>query len=228
LSTHADDALAASTFHRIRHYFEYLEKIGPDYGYYPEPRKSILVVTQKNLLSAKTYFADLNFQVTTGNRYLGGYLGEEEAKLKWLQDTTQDWKHGVQELAKVASKYPQSAFCGLQKSLQTQWQYLQRVCKNTSNAFLDVEKAIASVFLPALFNEPFDTDDPRRALTELPVKFPGLSIPNPVNMAISNFENSILMNGHLIRALNGSIDFKIADHLSTVKEVRSEIRKRNT
>jgi hypothetical protein len=50
---YADDALAASNFHRIRQYFEYLEKIGPEYGYYPESRKSILVVTQKNLLSAK-------------------------------------------------------------------------------------------------------------------------------------------------------------------------------
>ena len=63
-------------------------KIGPEYGYYPEPRKSILVVTQQNLLSAKAYFSDLKFQVTTGNRYLGGFLGEEETKTKWLQDMT--------------------------------------------------------------------------------------------------------------------------------------------
>ena len=154
-------------------------------------------------------------------------MGEEEEKFKWLDEMTQDWKYGVEELAKVASKYPQSAFCGLQKSLQTQWQYLQRVCKNTGKSFTDIEKAIANVFIPALFNEPFDPDDPTRALAELPVKFSGLSLPNPVNTANSNFENSILMNAHLIRALNGLTDFKISDHLSMIKEVRSEIRKRN-
>jgi Reverse transcriptase (RNA-dependent DNA polymerase) len=38
---YADDALAASSFMRIRSFFNCLQRIGPAYGYFPEPRKSV-------------------------------------------------------------------------------------------------------------------------------------------------------------------------------------------
>jgi hypothetical protein len=52
-----------------------LQQIGPNFGYCPEISKSILVVPQRNLEAAQLAFADLGFEVTTGHRYLGGFLG---------------------------------------------------------------------------------------------------------------------------------------------------------
>jgi hypothetical protein len=76
---YADDAGAAGKFKAIKQQFAKLQEIGPHYGYYPEPTKSILIVSQNNLAAATAAFKDSEFTITTGNRYLGGFIGEKDA-----------------------------------------------------------------------------------------------------------------------------------------------------
>jgi hypothetical protein len=76
-------------------------------------------------------------------------------------------KDAVEELTSVAANYPQSVYTALQKSLQQEWQFVQRVVKD-----IDVEKAVSQSFLPSLFKDDFDEDDPRLRLAGLPVKHP--------------------------------------------------------
>ncbi len=76
---YADDAGAGGKFTEIRPFFSKLREIAPNFGYYPEPTKSILVVPQHNLEAARVTFPDFNFSVTTGSRYLGGFIGEDIA-----------------------------------------------------------------------------------------------------------------------------------------------------
>ncbi len=59
--------------------FEELQKIGPAYGYFPEPTKSILVVPPAMVELAKEYFHDHEFKITTGSRYLGGFIGSRSS-----------------------------------------------------------------------------------------------------------------------------------------------------
>ena len=54
-------------------------------------------------------------------------------------------------MAGVVCKHPQSAYAGLQKPLQQEWAFMQRVTPGISNAFGPVEEEIAKAFLPALF-----------------------------------------------------------------------------
>jgi hypothetical protein len=66
----------------IHHFFLHLQEIGPDFGYFPVPSKSIIVVREHNLLDkAKSAFADLEFQITTGSRYLRDFIGGSRALL---------------------------------------------------------------------------------------------------------------------------------------------------
>ncbi len=60
----------------------------------------------------------LGFKLTEGSRYLGGHVGETSSRNAWLEEKISNWKAGIQELAQVAGSYPQSAYAGLQKSLQ--------------------------------------------------------------------------------------------------------------
>jgi hypothetical protein len=77
---HADDAGAGGEFEDIRRLFRRLKEIGPNYGYFPEPSKSILVVRQHDLEAAQNTFPDFEFKVTTGSRCLGGFVGEDSRK----------------------------------------------------------------------------------------------------------------------------------------------------
>ena len=56
-------------------HFQDLQAWGLARGYYPEPTKSILVVTLGNVAWAKEHFRGLGIRVVTGHRYLGGFLG---------------------------------------------------------------------------------------------------------------------------------------------------------
>ncbi len=62
---YAEDAGAGGKFSEIRRIFSRLMEIGPNFGYHPEPSKSILVVPQHSLEAAQASFADMNFKITT-------------------------------------------------------------------------------------------------------------------------------------------------------------------
>jgi len=49
---YADDASSTDHFDEIEAFFKDLAKIGSDFGYFPEPSKSVLIVRSPNLLSA--------------------------------------------------------------------------------------------------------------------------------------------------------------------------------
>jgi hypothetical protein len=75
---YADDAGAGGKFDDIRRFFRGIQEIGPSYGYFPFPSKSILIVPQHNLEAAQTAFPEFQFEVRTGSRYnqtLGGSGG---------------------------------------------------------------------------------------------------------------------------------------------------------
>ncbi len=128
----------------------------------------------------------------------------------------------------MSLKYPQSAYSGLQKSLQQEWQFVQRVVKDVGEEFEGIEKALARTFLPALFNDDYDVAaDPRRQLASLPVKHAGLALPDPTESAEANYDASILVCSHLLAAFRGVDEFRTADHLAVIREVKTELRQRN-
>jgi hypothetical protein len=137
-----------------------LQEIGPNYGYFPEPDKSILVVSKDNVEKAKAAFADLKFKVATGHHYLGGFISQEDAHDAWIQEMVDGWSEVIAELAFAAKRFPQSAYSGLQRSLQQEWQFVQRVTKGIGNKFAKVEEEISQLFLPALFDNEFEEEDP--------------------------------------------------------------------
>ena len=200
---------------------------GEKYGYSPEPTKSILVTTPDSLDKAKIAFKDLNFKVKTGHRYLRGFVGSVKARSKWLESRVEDWCYGVKELAKVAVKSPQTAYQALQKSLQQEWQFVQRVCKDVGAFFEPIEKAITEDFLPALLGSKTEASS-HRELFCLPIKSSGLALPNPHVTASANYLASTLMNSHLLASLRGSVTFRSADHAYVTKENRAELKLRRS
>jgi hypothetical protein len=82
-------------------------------------------------------------------------------------------------------------------------------------------------FLPTLFGDQYDKDDPRRALAGLPVKWAGLAIPDPTTLAQPNYEASILLCSHILAAFRGIDVFRSTDHLKVIRDVKAELKLRN-
>ena len=102
----------------------WFQKLGPDYGYHPEPKKAVLIVRATEEAEAKALFGELGVQVVRGHRFMGGFIGEEEDLQAFVVEKVKTWTSGVGVLADTAEFYPQTAFAVLSKSLQFQWSRL--------------------------------------------------------------------------------------------------------
>jgi hypothetical protein len=117
-----------------------------------------------------------------------------------MEKKTKAWAASITELSKVAGRYPQTAYAGLQKSLQQEWQFWQRVTEGLGPEFLAITNAINYNFLPALFGIESVTGT-HRELASLPVKFAGLALPDPTASAKTNWTASTIICGHIIAAI---------------------------
>ena len=59
-----------------------------------------------------------------------------------MSEIIKGWTESVAILARVAQKHLQSAYAGLQKSLQQEWEFVQRVTPRVSYSFGPVETAL--------------------------------------------------------------------------------------
>jgi hypothetical protein len=116
-------------------------------------------------------FKDLHFQVQIGSHYLGSYIGSQADRGLWVQEKVSFWTSAVTDLAFAALSHPQTAFVGLQKSLQHKWQFIQRVIDDIGDCFFNIKEAITNIFLPALlYGESLKDCSYRHNLSALPMK----------------------------------------------------------
>ena len=135
------------------------------------------------------------------------------------------WKLSVSVLEGVAHKHPQSDYAGLQKSLQQEWDFVQRVTPGVGAEYGPVKEALREVFLLALFQgltEGLQT----RANTRLPVKQARLAIPDPVQTAPDNWTASCVITGHLVASPRGQAAFRTANHTDCLRGGRLSVRHR--
>ena len=77
-----------------------------------------MVVALRNLDRTEEFFRGMGLKVVTGSQYLGGFIGDGAAENSWLARKVDGWGESVGTLAGVSRKHLQSAYAGLQKSLQ--------------------------------------------------------------------------------------------------------------
>ena len=106
---YADDMAMHGHVNDITDIMRLLLKEGPQRGYFPEPAKSICICDLQTQNRVRPFLEEFKFQYKEGYRYLGGYIGTTETLQQWLQPKVAEWAEGVQELAHVARKFPQTA-----------------------------------------------------------------------------------------------------------------------
>ena len=135
--------------------------------------------------------------MVTGNIYLGGFIWESKAEKRWLAGKVTGWADSVETLAGVSCKHLQSTYAGLQKSLQQEWAFVQRVTPGIVDASVPVEKALRETFVLALFEE-LGGEASERGVTRLPVKLTGLALPDLTLTAPEKWTASYVITGHLV------------------------------
>ena len=93
---------------------------------------------QDNLKSGKLFGLRHGFKVCTGARYIGGFIGDNEFKSDWLEERTEKLERNITKIRKTVVKYPQESYATVVCAIQWEWKFLQRIKKNTGDAFTGV------------------------------------------------------------------------------------------
>ena len=84
---YADDSGSIGKLVKIRKWLDTLNTLGPKYGYFPNPSKTVLLLKNPEVThQAKALFKDTGVQIRTdGQRYLGAALGSTEFKTIYVK-----------------------------------------------------------------------------------------------------------------------------------------------
>ena len=80
-------------------------------------------------------------------------MGPKEELEEWVRTKLESWAHRVRTIAKIAKRYPQSAYSGLGMSIQLEWYYLQRTVPGVGSLMDPIEYSLREAFFPAVFGE---------------------------------------------------------------------------
>ena len=145
-----NNAGAGGTFHHTLVQLWYMQARGLPRGYFPEPTNSTLVVAPRNVARVEEFFLGMGLHIVTGSWYLGCFIVNEAAEKIWLAVKVEGLADSVGNLAGVSRKHPQYAYAGLQKSLQHEWAFVQRVTPGIGDAFGPVDRSLRKTFLLSL------------------------------------------------------------------------------
>jgi len=216
---YADDASAGGSISELHEWFSLVCSSGPAFGYFPEPRKSILVVNEHFRTEAETMFSDLGVRVVTGNRFLGGFIGDLSDQNSYVTSKIQKWVGNIKVLSDVAVTQPQLAYAAFTKSLQHEWAFLMRVVPGCEPLFLELEHTILHQFLPTIFGVEISTAE--CDLFALSLHFGGLRVGNPVSIASCLFDSSVRGTVTIVHSIVGAATFELDAHLETVSQART-------
>ena len=219
---YADDASAGGSLSDIRDWFSLLCSRGPSYGYFPEPSKSLVVVDEHFRSEAESLFQGLGVRIVSGHRYLGGFIGDLNQKNTFVQMKVDNWVKHVHVFSDIAAAQPQLAYVAVARSLQHEWTFLLRVLQDCGALFRNLEIALASSFLPAIFG--VEVSSVERDLFSLPLRMGGLGISNPVSTASHCYSLSTQSTTSLVTFITGASVFELDNHIATVSLAKDHYR----
>ena len=116
---YADDSSAGGTIKNLRGWWDKLQKLGPNYGYFTHPQKSVLVVKEHRLAEAEAAFEGTGIQVSSlGGRYLGSAIDGNAFKEAFVENKVKQWISELECLADIAASQPHAAYAALNISIK--------------------------------------------------------------------------------------------------------------
>ena len=119
---YADDMAAMGVPDEVAGCVVELQRVGPMFGYHPEPEKSWGICPLADEAAGKAAFEaeGLAIKWCRGQRYVGGFVGSLAMRDRWLEPKVKRWVAAIEVISKVALRYPQAAYAAHVHCLQAQ------------------------------------------------------------------------------------------------------------
>lgn len=150
---YADDSACVGKIDNVKEWFDRLIREGSKIGYFPEPSKCYLIVKDVSHAVAQRVFCNTNVKIVNSHRFLGSVIGNDVEKKQYLKEKVSGWILCIENLSRASVKHLQAVHAAFTKSLQHEWQYLQRVlnCDDDDDYSLLKEK-IQNCLIPSILD----------------------------------------------------------------------------
>ena len=142
-------------------------------------------------------------------------------KRRYVCQKVEKWVALIGKLADIAVDHPQAAYTAVTRSVQCEWQYVQRTVVGCGPWFAPIEQALVERFLPALLRLEHVSPELRQ-LYALPVKFGGLGLPDPTCTADAAYATSCAATAHLCEAIRGVQPLRLPEHQEVMRRARAD------
>ena len=137
----------------LRAWWEKIVVHGPSLGYYPRADKSWLIVMPHLEQTAIEIFATTDVRISSeGHKYLGGYLGSDDGKDKYIDSLVSKWCQQIHVLSEIAKYQPQAAYAAFVSGFRHRFTYHIRTVPGIKIAIQRVDDTINLKLLPALLD----------------------------------------------------------------------------
>ena len=89
--------------------------------------KNILVVSLCNFQKALANLCGMGVCVITISNYISGFIGDYELETDWISEKVVEWTHTVEFLSGLELQHLKTAYAGLHKSLQEEWDFVESI-----------------------------------------------------------------------------------------------------
>ena len=221
---YADDASAGGELQHIKVWWDGLSQMGPQYGYFPNPEKTWLVVKEEHYEAANATFAGSGIQLTRlGRQYLGSAIGSTAFSEAFVKMKVEGWVYEIEQLSLIAKTHPHAAYAAYTHGLSHRWKFLLRTIPNVLDLLTPLETAIRHSLIPSITGKS-DLNDHMRRIMALPTRLGGLGLDNPQSESESEYSascNVCLPITDLIIQQSGQLN---PDTLEKQRQARSVVR----
>jgi hypothetical protein len=187
---YADDIGGGARLAVLRQWWNNIEEHGPSFGYYPKASKSWLVVKEEKYEEAVHLFQNTGINITTqGRKYLGGFVGKEEATKEYVEELRDEWITELEELSNIARSEPQAAYSAFTAGFRHKMTYFIRTIPDLAETLKPLDDVINNKLIPAITEGQIISAADRNLLS-LPVRLGGLGIPIYQEECTKEYQNS--------------------------------------
>ena len=162
----------------------YVCDIDPQYGYFVNSSKAVLIVEEEHLIQTRSIFVGTDIQFTTeGKHYLGSALWSPVFVKSYVNDQVREWTDELSKLCDFTSSQSDATFSALIHGVFGKWTYLSKTLLNIAEL---LSPYICLYFLPTLTGKNAFSDIERQLLA-LPLCLGGLGIINSSAVQFDSF-----------------------------------------
>ena len=220
---YADDFSAAGSLQNLLKWWTALCRLGPKFGYHPEPRKSWLIVKPTHLASAEQIFSSTEINITTeGKRHLGASIGSSEYRDHYVNEKIDNICQELHLLSEIGKIEPHAAYAGFTSGFRHKLTFIMRTIPDISVHLRRIDQIILHEFIPSITGG-IQVNEVERKLISLPTKYGGLGIPIFEDQSPIEYSNSRSITSHLCDAIKSQTREFVPD--PNLNKKKSAIRK---